>query len=53
MDQRIGTCSLCGGDVHGIRGAWYSANPPPPDKCRNCGAVAQTDIIKMTCPGSL
>lgn len=47
MEQRVGTCSICGGDVMGHRGAWYGINPPPPDRCRNCGAVARSDVIKM------
>lgn len=47
MSQRVGTCSICGGDVMGVRGAWYSVNLPPPDKCNGCGAVAQTDVIQM------
>jgi len=47
MTQRVGSCSICGGDVMGIRGAWYSVNPPPPDKCSSCGAVAAGDIIEM------
>ena len=49
MRQRIGTCSLCGGDVMGYRGAWHSVLPPPPDKCASCGAVAagQSDVIEM------
>lgn len=46
-EQRVGTCSICGGSVMGIRGAWWSVSPPPPDRCSNCGAVAQGDIIKM------
>jgi hypothetical protein len=46
--QRVGTCSICGGSVMGVRGAWYSVIPPPPDTCSSCGAVAQSDIIKMT-----
>lgn len=46
-EQRVGTCSLCGGSVYGIRGAWFSINPPPPDKCTSCGAVAQSDVIEM------
>lgn len=48
MEQRVGTCSICGGSVHGVRGAWMSVNPPPPDRCMACGAVAQSDVIKMT-----
>lgn len=49
MNQRIGTCSLCGGDVMGWRGAWFSVNPPPPPKCANCGAVPKvsSDVIEM------
>lgn len=46
-EQRVGTCSICGGDVIGVRGAWWSVSPPPPDKCTSCGAVAQSDVIKM------
>lgn len=45
--KRVGTCSICGGDVFGVRGAWMSTNPPPPDTCRQCGAVAASDIIPM------
>ncbi|KKM97243.1 hypothetical protein LCGC14_1170060 [marine sediment metagenome] len=45
--QRVGTCSICGGNVMGHRGGWWSINPPPPDECADCGAVAQLDIIKM------
>lgn len=40
MQQRVGTCSLCGGDVVGYRGAWCSILPPPPDQCTLCGAIA-------------
>ena len=47
MLQRVGTCSLCGGDVMGVRGAWWSVLPPPPDECSSCGAVARRDIIDM------
>ena len=45
--QRVGTCSRCGGSVYGVRGGWWSVNPPPPDTCRSCGAVAQVDVIQM------
>ena len=45
--ERVGTCSLCGGNVMGVRGAWWALGPPPPDTCQECGAVASTDIIKM------
>ena len=45
--QRVGTCSICGGDVVGERGAWMGVNPPPPDTCRRCGATASSDVIKM------
>lgn len=50
-DQRIGTCSLCGGEVHGFRGAWHSVVPPPPDRCTRCGAVTKLDVIEMARPG--
>jgi len=45
---RIGSCSLCGGDVVGWVGAWFSTNPPPPAKCSNCGAGRAADVIHMT-----
>ena len=45
---RVGTCSICGGDVRGVRGAWMSILPSPPDTCSNCGAVAGGDGIQMT-----
>jgi len=48
--QRIGTCSLCGGDVVGHRGAWMATVPPPPDTCQDCGAVRDTDLIRMVRP---
>jgi hypothetical protein len=48
--QRVGTCSRCGGDVIGVRGAWCSTEPPPPDRCVGCGAVASSDVIKMQEP---
>ena len=49
MNERIGTCSLCGGDVVGFRGIWMSITPPPPDRCTRCGAVVkgQGDVIEM------
>lgn len=47
METRVGTCSLCGGDVVGIRGAWWSINPPPPDTCSRCGGVSAADVIRM------
>ena len=50
MDIRVGTCSICGGDVFGFRGAWASTSPPPPDRCRNCGAIARKDVIEMWDP---
>jgi hypothetical protein len=45
--ERVGTCSICGGSVYGWRGAWMSINPPLPDKCSQCSAVAALDVIKM------
>lgn len=47
MQQRVGTCSICGGDVVGYRGAWMSLNPPPADHCTSCGGVAHSDVIPM------
>lgn len=46
-EQRIGSCSLCGGDVIGWYGAWFSVLPPPPPKCSSCGAGTAEDVIKM------
>ena len=48
--QRVGTCSLCGGDVYGHRGAWMGGDSPRPDTCGNCGAVRGEDIIPMKRP---
>lgn len=47
MNIRVGTCSICGGDVMGFRGAWMSITPPPPAACTKCGAVERRDIIEM------
>ena len=44
---RVGSCSVCGGNVYGVRGAWHSVTPAPPDECRNCGATSVSDTIKM------
>lgn len=46
---RIGTCSLCGGDVIGHRGAWWAVIPPPADQCSRCGALRADadDVIPM------
>lgn len=52
MLQRVGTCSLCGGDVMGYRGAWWSVMPPPSDRCAGCGAVRADDVIEMRKPCS-
>ena len=45
MLQHIGTCSLCGGSVTGVRGGWYSILPPPPDTCSWCGAVRDDGTV--------
>lgn len=50
MEQRVGTCSLCGGPVFGYRGVWGSIDPPPPDRCWSCGAVSASDVIPMVRP---
>lgn len=48
-EQRIGECSLCGGDVMGHVGAWWSTEPPPPPECTTCGAVSEfhSPVIPM------
>jgi hypothetical protein len=51
MNQRIGSCSLCGGDVYGHVGPWWGTIPPPPPTCGSCGAVARSDdTIEMVRP---
>ena len=45
--ERVGTCSICGGDVMGIRGGWWSILPPPPDTCSECDAVSGGDVVPM------
>jgi hypothetical protein len=52
-EQRVGSCSLCGGDVIGHRGAWMAVGPPPPDSCRACGAKRSDDVIPMRRPSRL
>lgn len=47
MEQIIGKCPLCGGDVVGFVGAWHSILPPPAPQCSNCGAVRKSDVIEM------
>ncbi len=47
MRQRVGSCSRCGSDVMGYRGAWWSVTPPPPDRCAGCGARRKDDVIEM------
>lgn len=46
---RVGTCSVCGGDVYGHRGPWFGVVPPSNDECKQCGAVGawQSDIVPM------
>lgn len=48
-EQRIGECSICGGDVYGHVGSLLSTVPPPPPTCRKCGAVsaAHDPVIPM------
>ncbi len=48
MRKRIGSCSICGGDVMAYTGAWFSVNPPPPPECSKCGATTSDDVIDMT-----
>jgi hypothetical protein len=40
MDQVIGECSQCGGNVAGYVGPWMGVVPPPPPSCQSCGAVS-------------
>lgn len=48
-EQRIGECSICGGDVVYFVGVWMSIIPPPPPHCTSCGAVsaAHDPVIPM------
>jgi hypothetical protein len=48
-EQRIGACSICGGEVIGWVGPLWSTAPPPPPRCKNCGAVsaAHDPVIPM------
>lgn len=51
-EQRIGTCSECGGSVYGWVGGWMATVPPPPPRCRDCGAVSvvHDPVIPMRKP---
>jgi hypothetical protein len=52
MNKKIGTCSLCGGNVVIHEGAWMGINPPKP-YCVKCGAVEDNSpVIKMKKPNS-
>lgn len=48
MNQKIGTCSLCGGCVVGPT-VWHGINQPPV-WCETCGATGADHgpVIKMT-----
>jgi hypothetical protein len=48
-EQKIGTCSICGGEVIGWVGPFWSTVPPPPPRCASCGAVsaAHDPVIPM------
>jgi hypothetical protein len=48
MNNVIGKCSICGGDVVGFTGIWMAVIPPPPAQCTSCGAVEAGTVIKMT-----
>lgn len=41
MEGRIGTCSICGGDVIGHIGPWHGVVPPTPGRCSQCGAAEE------------
>ena len=47
MTHRVGTCSICGGDVMGNRYLW-SIDPPALDECASCYAVRPLDILTMS-----
>lgn len=48
MNQCIGSCSICGGEVHGHVGAWFATIPPPPAQCVSCGATqVRGPVIQM------
>lgn len=49
MMQRIGACSICGGDVMAWTGPYHSVVPPGPARCSQCGAVeaASGTVIPM------
>lgn len=53
MNERVvGTCSICGGCVVVPTVLWM-VGPPPPPKCRSCGAVAKESygpVIPMESP---
>lgn len=38
MEQCVGTCSICGGDVMKHAGPWHGTIPPR-GRCTSCGAV--------------
>lgn len=44
METVIGACSICGGEVWGYMGAWWSVTPPPPPRCMMCGAVPSSSV---------
>ncbi len=47
MNQVIGSCSLCGGDVVSHVGPWMGVIPPRAH-CSSCGALeAQGPVIRM------
>lgn len=48
--RKIGTCSLCGGEVYAFHGAYFGV--PPPAKCQSCGAVRDDcpSVIPMRKP---
>lgn len=51
MATRLGSCSICGGEVMAVDSwEWFSTEPLPPPTCRSCGAVtaaSQRDVIPM------
>jgi len=48
-DSRVGTCSLCGGDVMAIRTYW-GVGPIPRPQCNRCGAVMDSPMFDDVVP---
>lgn len=49
-EQRIGSCSICGGDVVAWVGGWMGVIPPPATHCTSCNAKTRDDVVQMVPP---